>query len=122
MVISLKVLEAKAVLTGIMEVVELSFLKILHTMLNRPSVAHPILAGIETKFMASYGRDWLRHGNAARLAMVVESRNINGLKMFDPRMGWQVTSSLFIVCGTAGGAFILSCKWSPVRRLQPNMS
>ena len=74
------------------------------------TVAHPILAGIETKFMASYGRDWLRHPHAARLAIVVGSRNVNGLKMFDPRMAWQLTSSIFTVCGTVGGAFILSCK------------
>lgn len=74
-------------------------------------VAHPLLAGIETKFMADYGRDWLRHGDAARLAMVVGSRNVNGLKLFDPRMVWQITSALVIVCGTFGGAFILSCKW-----------
>ena len=74
------------------------------------AVAHPILAGIETKFMASYGRDWLRHPHAARLAIVVGSRNVNGLKMFDPRMAWQLTSSIFTVCGTVGGAFILSCK------------
>lgn len=73
-------------------------------------VAHPILAGIEAKFMAEYGRDWLREGYAARLAIVVGSRNLNGLKMFDPRMIWQITSSLFIVCGSVGGAFILSCK------------
>lgn len=73
-------------------------------------VAHPILCGIETKFMASYGRDWLRHGHTARLAMVVGSRNVNGLKMFDPRMIWQITSSMFIVCGSVGGAFILSCE------------
>ena len=73
-------------------------------------VAHPILCGIETKFMADYGRDWLRQAYSARLAMVVGSRNINGLKMFDPRMIWQITSSLYIVCGSVGGAFILSCK------------
>lgn len=73
-------------------------------------VAHPILCGIETKFMADYGRDWLRHGQTARLAMVVGSRNVNGLKMFDPRMIWQITSSFFVVCGSVGGAFILSCK------------
>lgn len=73
-------------------------------------VAHPILCGIETKFMADYGRDWLRHGHTARLAMVVGSRNDNGLKMFDPRMIWQITSSFFVVCGSVGGAFILSCK------------
>lgn len=60
--------------------------------------------------MASYGRDWLRHPHAARLAIVVGSRNVNGLKMFDPRMAWQLTSSIFTVCGTVGGAFILSCK------------
>lgn len=76
-------------------------------------VAHPLLAGIEAKFMADYGRDWLRHPHAARLAIVVGSRNVNGLKMFDPRMAWQVTSSFFIVCGSTGGAFILSCKRIP---------
>lgn len=73
-------------------------------------VAHPLLSGIETKFMAEYGRDWLRHGYAARLAIVVGSRNINGLKMFDPRMVWQITSALVIVCSSVFGAFILSCK------------
>ncbi|KAL8726506.1 MAG: hypothetical protein Q9166_006669 [cf. Caloplaca sp. 2 TL-2023] len=71
-------------------------------------VAHPLLAGIESKFMADYGRDWLRQGYAARLAIVVGSRNINGLKMFDPRMVWQITASIFVVGGSIGGAFILS--------------
>ena len=73
-------------------------------------VAHPILCGIETKFMAKYGRDWLRHGSTARLAIVVGSRNDNGLKMFDPRMIWQISGSIFIVCGSVSGAFILSCE------------
>ena len=72
-------------------------------------VAHPLLAGIESKFMADYGRDWLSEGYAARLAIVVGSRNINGLKMFDARMIWQILSSIFIVCGSVGGAFVLSC-------------
>ena len=71
-------------------------------------VAHPLLSGIETKFMAAYGRDWLRHGHAARLAIVVGSRNLNGLKMFDPRMAWQITSALITVCGCIFAAFILS--------------
>lgn len=71
-------------------------------------VAHPLLSGIETKCMADYGRDWLRHGYAARLAMVVGSRNVNGLKMFDPRMAWQVTSSVIVVGGSVFGAFIIS--------------
>lgn len=73
-------------------------------------VAHPLLTGIESKIMVRYGRDWLREGYAARLAIVVESRNINGLKMVDARMIWQIVGSVFIVCGSAGGAFILSCK------------
>lgn len=73
-------------------------------------VAHPLLAGIEAKFMAEYGRDWSRHGQAARMAIVVGSRNVNGLKMFDARMVWQITSALIIVGGSVGGAFILSCK------------
>ena len=73
-------------------------------------VAHPILAGMESKFMASYGRDWLREGYAARLAIVVGSRNVNGLKMFDGRMIWQIMSSIFIVGGSVGGAFVISCK------------
>ncbi|KAL8724931.1 MAG: hypothetical protein Q9181_006613 [Wetmoreana brouardii] len=63
----------------------------------RYGVAHPLLAGIESKFMAEYGRDWLRLGYAARLAIVVGSRNINGLRMFDPRMVWQISASLFVV-------------------------
>lgn len=72
-------------------------------------VAHPILAGIENNFMAEYGRDWLHYGFAARLAMAVGSRNVNGLKMFDPRMVWQITGSIAIVCGSIFGAFVLSC-------------
>ena len=72
-------------------------------------VAHPILSAIETTFMAEYGRDWLRHGFATRVAMVGGSSNISGLKSFDPRMIWQVVSSLTIVSGSVFGAFILSC-------------
>lgn len=75
-------------------------------------VAHPILAGIEVNFMADYGRDWLHYEHAARLAIVVGTRNVKGLKMFDPRMTWQITSSIIIVCGTISGAFILSCMLS----------
>ena len=75
-------------------------------------VAHPILSAIETTFMAEYGRDWLRHGFAARVAMVGGSRNISGLKSFDPRMIWQVVSSFTIVSGSVFGAFILSCKFA----------
>lgn len=81
-----------------------------YALLMVSTVAHPILAGIEAKFMADYGRSWLLHGHAARLAIVVESRNVNGLKMFDPRMAWQITSSLILVIGTVGGSLIISCK------------
>ena len=73
-------------------------------------VAHPILSGIETNFLAEYGRDWLRHGLAARHAIVVGSCNDNGLKMFDARMGWQIASALVIFCGSTFGSFIISCE------------
>lgn len=71
-------------------------------------VAHPILSSMETKFVAQYGRDWLRNGHKARRAIVVQSRNINGLKMWDPRMVWQIISSILIVAGTVFAAFIIS--------------
>ncbi|KAG8530468.1 uncharacterized protein KY384_004971 [Bacidia gigantensis] len=61
-------------------------------------VAHPILSGIETKFMAQYGRDWLRHGYAARRAMVIGTINMNGLKMFDSRF----TPTVGLGCRTGG--------------------
>ena len=84
-------------------------------------VAHPLLAGIESKFMAEYGRNWLSKGYAARNAIVVGSRNVNGLKMFDPRMAWQITGSLLIVGGSMCGAFILSCKCCS-RHLYPSLT
>lgn len=71
-------------------------------------VAHPIISGIETKFVANYGRDWLSDGHAARHAMVMGSRNPEGLKMFDGRMLWQISSALVLVAGTVFAAFILS--------------
>ena len=66
--------------------------------------------GIESKFMAENGRDWLRQGYVSMLAIVVGSRNLNGLKMFDPRMIWQILASVFVIRGSVGGAFILSCR------------
>lgn len=73
-------------------------------------VAHPILAGIESSFMAEYGRDWLRDPDRARTAMVASPDEPRGLRWFDFRMIWQIISAVTIVCGTVGGAFILSCK------------
>ncbi|KAL8681131.1 MAG: hypothetical protein Q9186_002724 [Xanthomendoza sp. 1 TL-2023] len=77
-------------------------------------VAHPLLAGIESKFMAEYGRDWLSQGYAARLAIVVGSRNINGLKMFDARMIWQILAyqyyaahGVYLTWGIATGLSLL---------------
>lgn len=73
-------------------------------------VAHPILASIESSFMADYGRDWLRDPEHARTAMVLGPGELRGLKWFDFRMIWQIISAVCIVCGTVGGAFVLSCK------------
>ena len=76
-------------------------------------VAHPILSGIETKFLAEYGRDWLQNSAAARKALVSGSRNVNGLKMFDLRMAWQVISATIIFCGATFGSFFISCAFCP---------
>ncbi len=73
-------------------------------------VAHPILAGIETKFMAMAGRNWLRDAKVARTAMVLGPEKTAGLRLFDFRMVWQAIGSLCIVGGTTGGAIIHSCK------------
>lgn len=74
-------------------------------------VAHPILSGIETKFIAQYGRDWLRYNAAARRALTHGSRNDNGLKMFDLRMAWQVIGAIILFCGSTFGSFFISCTW-----------
>ena len=73
-------------------------------------VAHPILASIESSFMAEYGRDWLKDPDRARTAMVLGPERLPGLRWFDFRMIWQIISAAFIVCGTIGGAFVISCK------------
>lgn len=74
-------------------------------------VAHPILASIESSFMADYGRDWLRDPERARTAMALGPDQLRGLRWFDFRMIWQIISAVCIVCGTVGGAFVLSCKY-----------
>lgn len=73
-------------------------------------VAHPILEGIERTFMAEWGRNWLRKSEKARTLMVLGPNRTAGLRWFDFRMIWQIMSSVCLVCGTVGGAFILSCK------------
>lgn len=72
-------------------------------------VAHPVLSGIETKFIAQYGRGWLKYSAAARKALTVTSRNANGLKTFDPRMALQVISATILFCGSTFGSFFISC-------------
>lgn len=75
-------------------------------------VAHPILEGIERTFMAEWGRNWLREPDRARTLMVRGPNRPAGLRWFDFRMIWQIMSSVCLVCGTVGGAFILSY-WTP---------
>ncbi|MCJ1470892.1 hypothetical protein MMC07_009540 [Pseudocyphellaria aurata] len=71
-------------------------------------VAHPILDGIERTFMAECGRNWLRDPERARSWMVLGPNRTAGLRWFDPRMIWQIVCSVGLVCGSVGGAFILS--------------
>ena len=75
-------------------------------------VAHPILSGSESRFIAQYGRDWLRFNASARQALTIGSRNANGLKMFDSRMVWQVISAMILFCGSTFGSFFISCRLS----------
>lgn len=72
-------------------------------------VAHSILAGIEGSFMAAAGRNWLKDADWARTKMIVGPERMFGLRWFDFRILWQIISSIFILVGTVGGAFILSC-------------
>lgn len=76
-------------------------------------VAHPILEGIERTFMADWGRNWLKEPEMARTLLVLGPDSTAGLRWFDFRMIWQIMSSVCLVCGTVGGAFILSCKIPP---------
>lgn len=73
-------------------------------------VAHPILDGIEATFMVDWGRNWLKEPEKARTFMVLGTDRTAGLRWFDFQMIWQIVSSVCVVCGTVGGAFILSCK------------
>jgi hypothetical protein len=75
-------------------------------------VAHPILAGIETAYVADYGRDWLRNPERARTAMVVGPEQLIGLRWFDWRGVWQIISAIAIVLGTMTGAIVISY-WTP---------
>lgn len=77
-------------------------------------VAHSILAGIETTFVAKEGRNWLRDEDRALTYMVDGPRDghFKDLTSFDFRMLWQIMSSISIVMGTTAGAFIVSCKIS----------
>ncbi|KAL8648367.1 MAG: hypothetical protein Q9210_005034, partial [Variospora velana] len=71
-------------------------------------VAYPILAAIESPYVAASGRGWLADSNAARAAIVWGPIREQGLIWFDPRMIWQISSSSILVGGTVFGAFILS--------------
>lgn len=71
-------------------------------------VAHPIIAGIEDAFVADHGRDWLRHSQGARVALISGPPALYGLRWFDFRELWQIWGSLIIVAGSAVGAFIVS--------------
>ncbi|KAL8756258.1 MAG: hypothetical protein Q9184_004563 [Pyrenodesmia sp. 2 TL-2023] len=73
-------------------------------------VAHPILAAMEGDHVAASGRGWLRYNKAARAAIIWGPVKDQGLIWFDPRMAWQISSSLIVVGSTVFGAFILSCK------------
>lgn len=81
-------------------------------------VAHPIIASIEGSFMAAAGRNWLKDAELVRTKMILGPEKMFGLRWFDFRMLWQIVSSICILLGTAGGAFILSCGKAFFRHFQ----
>lgn len=70
--------------------------------------AHPILSDIENCYIADKGRNWLANEAEARANLVTGRSNDEGLVWFDIREFWQIASSIIIVAGSCGGAFILS--------------
>lgn len=70
--------------------------------------AHPILSDIENCYIASKGRNWLADEGQARASLVLGRSNSEGLVWFDVREFWQIASSVIVVAGSCGGAFILS--------------
>lgn len=81
-------------------------------------VAHPILAAMERSYVSASGRGWLGDTNAATSAIIWDEPQKRGLIWFDPRMAWQISSSLIVVGGTVFGAFILSCMFSSSQLLE----
>lgn len=73
-------------------------------------VAHPILAEMESNYIAACGRDWLHDLGTARRTIIWGPMKDQGLIWFDPRMIWQMVNALIVVVGTIFGAFILSCE------------
>lgn len=69
---------------------------------------------MEHAFLANAGRGWLDNAEA-RTHMISDLPPTNrGLIWFDSQMLWQVIASIGILCGTVGGALILSCKGTPL--------
>lgn len=83
-------------------------------------VAHPLLCSFENSFLAERGRGWLDDADSARTAMREHHRpDQHGLLWFDPRMVRQIASSICIVGGSTGSAFILSYYTPTVSLRQP---
>ncbi|KAL8940906.1 MAG: hypothetical protein Q9216_002536 [Gyalolechia sp. 2 TL-2023] len=72
-------------------------------------VAHPILAGMETNYLAAHGRNWFRNIETARQMIIWGPIHHQGLIWFDFRMIWQILGAFTVVGCTVFGAFILSC-------------
>lgn len=71
-------------------------------------VAHPILAGMESNYLAPHGRNWLQDIEKARQEIIWGPTKQQGLIWFDLRMIWQMIGAFTVVGCTVFGAFILS--------------
>lgn len=75
-------------------------------------VAHPILAALDTAYMATNHRSWLRSYYRSPNSILRSSGNEQRLIYFDLRMSWSMLHSIAVVGCTIFGAFILSCESS----------
>lgn len=84
-------------------------------------VAHSILAGMESNYLTSHGRNWLQNVGMARQTIIWGPIQHQGLIWFDLRMTWQIIGAFTVVGCTVYGAFILSCKSSASQPLTNGM-
>lgn len=76
-------------------------------------VMYPILAGIESGFVASYGRGWLDQQPKANKACLTPASD-HGFSIFEPDIVSHLAAAFRIVYGTLCAAFLISFFTPPI--------